>query len=147
MGGTITTRSGNVLAVYFIAGALWGIGLLYVWLVLPESFPKTKREELRLQRVRQREQQTRPGWRLPSPTGFLEPLKHLKPVRNPGTGRRNWRLVICAVHMFFAGLGGGYAVASLITIVTSLYHYTPAEVKPSTLQLPVIFMCFRRATH
>ncbi|KAJ7119582.1 MFS general substrate transporter [Mycena epipterygia] len=127
VGGTITTRSGNVLAVYFIAGALWAIGLLYVWLVLPESFPKAKREELRLQRVHQREQQIRPGWRLPSPTGFLEPLKHLKSARDPRTGRRNWRLVICAVHMFFAGLGGGYAVPSLITIVTSLYHYTPAE--------------------
>ncbi|KAJ7471907.1 MFS general substrate transporter [Mycena latifolia] len=127
-GGTITTRGGNVLAVYFVGGALWTVALLYVWLVLPESFPKSKREALRLERARQT-QETRTGrWRfIPRPTGVLEPLKHLKPVRDPRTGRRNWRLVICAVHMFFVGLGGGYAVASLITIVTSLFHYTPAE--------------------
>ncbi|KAJ6491559.1 MFS general substrate transporter [Mycena vulgaris] len=128
VGGTITTRSGNVLAVYFIGGALWVTALLYVWIILPESFSKSQREELRLERARQ-SQQTRSGlWRfLPRPTGFLEPLKHLKPARDPRTGRRNWRLVICAVHMFFAGLGAGYGIASILTIVTSLYHYTPAE--------------------
>ncbi|KAJ7912561.1 MFS general substrate transporter [Mycena leptocephala] len=110
VGGTITTRGGNLLAVYFVAGALWMAGLLYVWLVLPESFPKSKREALRLERARRQSEQTARRWRALS-----------------RTGRRNWRLILCAVHMFFAGLGSGYAVPSLVTIVTSLYQYTPAE--------------------
>ncbi|KAJ7038576.1 MFS general substrate transporter [Mycena alexandri] len=130
-GGTITTRTGNLLAVYFIAGALWIVGLLYVWLLLPESFPKAKREELRLQRQVQNERDAprRGALRrlLARPAAVLAPLKHLAPARDPGTGKRNWRLFLCAVHMFFAGLGGGYAVASLVTIVTSLYQYTPRE--------------------
>ncbi|KAJ6632590.1 MFS general substrate transporter [Mycena sp. CBHHK59/15] len=125
LGGTITTRGGNLLAVYYIAGAIWAAALLYVWLVLPESFPKGKREDLRLQREQDSSRNARSSvLRLPA---FLAPLKHLKPARDPRTGRRNWRLVICAVHIFFAGLGGGFAVASLLTIITSLYHYTPAE--------------------
>jgi ferric-dicitrate binding protein FerR (iron transport regulator) len=115
--------------VYFVAGALWMAGLLYVWLVLPESFPKSKREALRLERARQQSEQTARRWRaLSRPATVLEPLKHLTPARHPRTGRRNWRLILCAVHMFFAGLGSGYAVPSLVTIITSLYQYTPAEV-------------------
>ncbi|KAF7328926.1 MFS general substrate transporter [Mycena venus] len=127
VGGTITTRGGNALAVYFVAGALWTTGLLYVWLLLPESFPKTKRDALR--RERQNEQGTSGRWRsiLSRPAAVLAPLKHLAPARDPRTGRRNWRLFICAIHMFFAGLGGGYAVPSLVTIVTSLYLYKPEE--------------------
>ncbi|KAJ7675449.1 major facilitator superfamily domain-containing protein [Mycena rosella] len=128
VGGTITTRGGNLLAVYFTGGALWIVGLLYIWLILPESFPKSKREALRLERARQSERSRPSRLRfLPRLTGVFEPLKHLKPTRDPRTGRRNWRLVLCATHMFFAGLGGGYAIASLLTIVTSLYQYTPAE--------------------
>ncbi|KAJ6588992.1 MFS general substrate transporter [Mycena capillaripes] len=127
LGGTITTRGGNVLAVYYIAGALWIAALLYVWLLLPESFPKAKREELRLER--ESEQTASGRWQriLSSPAAVLAPLKHLAPAHDPRTGRRNWRLLICAVHMFFAGLGGGYALPSLVTIVTSLYQYTPEE--------------------
>lgn len=125
VGGTITTRGGNLLAVYMVAGTLWIIGLLYVWLVLPESFPKAKRDALR----RERQRQVTPGrWRvLSGPAAMLAPLKHLAPVRDPQTGRRNWRLLICAVHMLLVGLGGGYAVASIVTIVTSLYQYKPHE--------------------
>ncbi|KAJ7334830.1 major facilitator superfamily domain-containing protein [Mycena albidolilacea] len=125
VGGTITTRGGNLLAVYMVAGTLWIIGLLYVWLVLPESFPKAKRDALR----RERQRQVTPGrWRvLSGPAAVLAPLKHLAPVRDLQTGRRNWRLLICAVHMLLVGLGGGYAVASIVTIVTSLYQYKPHE--------------------
>lgn len=138
-GGTITTRTSNLLAVYFIAGALWIVGLLYVWLFLPESFPKAKRDELRLQRQVQSERvaPTRGVLHraLARPAAVLAPLKHLAPARNPATGKRNWRLFLCAVHMFFAGLGGGYAVASLVTIITSLYQYTPREVS-------IVFLIF-----
>ncbi|KAJ7117935.1 MFS general substrate transporter [Mycena crocata] len=128
-GGTITTRVGNNLVVYFVAGVLWLIALLYVWLVLPESFPEAKREELRIERAARQTNEAHLGrWRifchLP---GVLEPLRHLKPVRDPRTGRRNWRLLICAANMFLVGVGGGYAAAALVTIITSLYHYTPAE--------------------
>ncbi|KAJ7736730.1 hypothetical protein DFH07DRAFT_842624, partial [Mycena maculata] len=114
IGGTITTQSRNILVVHLIAGALWAVALLYIW-PLPESFPKSKREELRLKRVRQAEQTPR-RWRrvLGKITAFFERLGHCGPPRHPQTGRRNWRLVICVVHMFFAGLGSGYAIPSLI---------------------------------
>ncbi|KAF8147778.1 hypothetical protein K438DRAFT_1867303 [Mycena galopus ATCC 62051] len=82
------------------------------WAAL-ESFPKAKRDALRAERQRARAQATPGRWPVLS--------------RLAATGRRNWRLSICAVHMFFAGLGSGYAVASLVTIVTSLYQYKPAE--------------------
>ncbi|KAJ7772995.1 major facilitator superfamily domain-containing protein [Mycena maculata] len=118
MGGTITEQN-NILSVYFVAGALWVVALLYVSLLLPESLPKSKREEFLRGRARQPERTQF--------TGFLESLKHYRPSRNPQTGRRNWRLVICFVHMLFAGFGSGYALRSLITIITSLYQYTPAE--------------------
>ncbi|KAJ7280246.1 MFS general substrate transporter [Mycena rebaudengoi] len=128
IGGMITTRGGKALVVYYIACGLWTTAIFYVWVILAESFPKDKREELRLRRAREAEQAGRTGRRVLSLLiGFLEPLKHLKAERDPHTGRRNWRLVICAVHMFLAGLGAGYASASLITIVTQLYHYTPEE--------------------
>ncbi|KAJ6510526.1 MFS general substrate transporter [Mycena sanguinolenta] len=127
IGGTITTRGGNALTVYMIAATLWTIGLLYVWLVLPESFPKTKRDALRAER--KREQASLDGrWGVLSRvTAVLAPLKLLKPIRDPQTGRRNWRLLICGVHMFLVGLGAGYALPSLLTIITSLYQYKPEE--------------------
>ncbi|KAJ7485187.1 MFS general substrate transporter [Mycena galericulata] len=129
VGGTITTRSGNLLLVYFGAGALWTCALLYIWLLLPESFPKAKRDELRLKHLSESDQPRTGRWRrfITMLTSFLERLKHCRPARDPQTGRRNWRLVICTVHMFFAGLGSGYAIPSLVTIVTSIYHYTPEE--------------------
>ncbi|KAJ7641455.1 MFS general substrate transporter [Roridomyces roridus] len=125
VGGTITTRSGNVLVVYSIAGILWLSALLYVWLILPESFPKAKREQLRLERLRPQQAQTRLMRYMLRLKRFLARLE--RPPRDPNTGRRNWRLILCAVHMFFTGLGSGYALPALITIITSLYRYTPEE--------------------
>ncbi|KAK7028298.1 MFS general substrate transporter [Favolaschia claudopus] len=128
-GGTITTRGGNALVVYVVAGGLWAAGLLYVWLILPESFLKEKRDAL-LQRRDEPSgspSSSRSHGIVSRASALLAPLKLLAPVHDPLTGRRNWRLLICAVHMFFGGLGVGYAVPSLVTIVTSLYRYTPAE--------------------
>ncbi|KAF7361353.1 MFS general substrate transporter [Mycena sanguinolenta] len=113
IGGTITTRGGN--------------GSSTCGSFSPESFPKAKRDALRAER--QREQASRDGrWGILSRiAAVLAPLKLLKPAPDPQTGRQNWRLLICGVHMFLVGLGGGYAVASLVTIITSLYQYKPEE--------------------
>ncbi|KAJ7727905.1 hypothetical protein B0H16DRAFT_1734906 [Mycena metata] len=65
--------------------------LLYVWLFLPESFPKVKRDELRLQREVQNERVApRRGVlrrALARPAAILAPLKHLAPTRNSGNGQ------------------------------------------------------------
>ena len=129
IGGLIATRS-NITPVLYLAGAIVLVMLLYIALVLPESFPAEKREALRLQR---RTRQT--GGVLQSSTFFqkllvpFEPLKQLKPRRHHRTGKRNWRLVYCAMHIGIANIGDDYATIAVIVFLTTQHGYTPADVR------------------
>ncbi|KAJ7104122.1 MFS general substrate transporter [Mycena belliarum] len=149
LGGTITTRADNVQPVYFVAAAIWSSVLIYSWAFLPESFPKARREELR----REREDQARTAvlahpedakpWAVQHKLAvFFEPLQQLKPRHDPVTGRSNWRLVYCAVHIFFAEIGGAYAVSALVIHLTSHYDYTPQDTgyALTTLNLSNVFV-------
>lgn len=136
VGGMITTRMDNVVPVYGVAGAMLAAAWAYVYFILPESFPREKREELRRQRLAQAQEaasadtQQQKGQRVLAALAVpLEPLKQLRPSHNPVTRRRNWRLLYCAVHAFFAEVGGSYSVLSIITFLTTRYNYTPAEVR------------------
>lgn len=138
MGGLITTHTSRAVPVYCVAGVLWATAWLYVALFLSESFPKHKREELRLRVAReaQEEESRRTDsesmkvWRrvLGDVFVLLAPLKQLKPTWNVHTGKRNWRLVFCGIHIFFAELGANYSGAALVIYTTTRFNYTPADV-------------------
>ncbi|KAF7377866.1 MFS general substrate transporter [Mycena sanguinolenta] len=122
IGGAITTRSGQDLLVYFVAGSVWIAMFVYVNLVIPESFPKHKRDELQ----RALASTAQGSWRSVVKPIF-EPLYQLKPPRNPETGKRNWRLVICALHVLVVDIGGAYASTAFIVYFTAVHRYTPQE--------------------
>lgn len=58
---------------------------------------------------------------------IFEPLKMLVPTRKPG-GTRNWRLTWCAMHTFVFVTANAYTLSAWFVIVTSKYHFTPADV-------------------
>ncbi|KAH7922162.1 MFS general substrate transporter [Leucogyrophana mollusca] len=130
-GGVISTSANDTLIVYIITGALLATACLYIALVLPESFPEAKQDELRRQRALATVDAGTPGgtlYRLASYFSIVfEPLKLLKPTTNPHNGRRNWRLVYCAIHVFIATLGDGYLTVGMILYFTTQYNYTSAE--------------------
>ena len=103
---------------------------IYIALVLPESFPTSKRDELRSRR--EEETLTAPrSWVKKMQSSFaiiFEPLRQLKPTYNPSTGKQNWRLVYCAIHISIVSVADSYAVLALILFFTTQYHHTPAEV-------------------
>ncbi|KAJ7471186.1 MFS general substrate transporter [Mycena galericulata] len=100
-----------------LAGAIWVALFVYIYLIVPESFPKHKRDELRELTAAK----VLPGrsWLRRMLQPVLEPIAQLKPVRNAETGIRSWRLVLCAVHVFLADLGGGYGATALIVYLTA----------------------------
>jgi hypothetical protein len=116
--------------VYLVSLAILILSCLYIVIVLPESFPASKRGELRLQR----EEDMPPisqSWlqRVQSLLVIMvEPLQQLKPKYDPSTGRYNRRLLYCAIHIFIVTLADGYAVLSMILYFTTHYKYTPAQV-------------------
>ncbi|KAJ6461030.1 MFS general substrate transporter [Mycena sanguinolenta] len=125
IGGAITTRTGQDLLVYFVAASIWIAMFAYVNLAIPESFPKHKRDELR--RALASTARTSAGGLRSVIQPILEPLNQLKPIRNPETGKRNWRLVICATHVLIVDLGGAYASTAFIVYFTAVHRYTPQE--------------------
>ncbi|KAJ7771211.1 major facilitator superfamily domain-containing protein [Mycena olivaceomarginata] len=127
IGGTITTRSGQDLPVYCVAGAIWIVLFVYICLLVPESFPKHKRDELRRSLASTSEGLPVESWLRSVVRPILEPLSQIKPIRNPQTGMRNWRLVLCAIHVLLADLGGGYGATALIVYLTTVQRYTPQE--------------------
>ncbi|KAJ6629315.1 MFS general substrate transporter [Mycena sp. CBHHK59/15] len=128
-GGAITTRSNQDLPVYYTAGAIWIALWAYIWLFVPESFPKHKRQALRCQLAAEAETFQGSGRNhvLRKIGPIFEPLHQLKPSRDPETGARNWRLVYCAIHVFLVDLGGSYGTTALIVYLTAVQKYTPQE--------------------
>ncbi|KAF8813233.1 MFS general substrate transporter [Phlegmacium glaucopus] len=129
LGGSITTQSHSTLTVYLVSLAVVALACVYIVLVLPESFPISKRDELRCRR--EEETLTAPrSWAKEMQSSLaviLEPLWQLKPTYNPSTGELNWRLVYCAIHVFIVTVADGYAVLAMILFFTTRYQYTPAE--------------------
>ncbi|KZT23870.1 MFS general substrate transporter [Neolentinus lepideus HHB14362 ss-1] len=135
VGGAITTRFHNVLVVYYLSAAMFASIWVYVFLLIPESFSKEKRDELRRQRKAkaQEAEVSVAGSRLDKAKHYLirtvvpEPLKEFKPTRNPVTGKRNWRLFYCAVHIIFTQLADAYGAVSMVLFLTAKHNYEPSE--------------------
>lgn len=130
LGGSITTQSHNTLTVYLVSLVIIALACIYIALVLPESFPFSKRDELRSRREEENHNAPR-SWarRIQSSLAIIfEPLRQLKPTYNPSTSKQNWRLVYCAIHAFIVAVADGYAVLAMILFFTTQYQYTPAEV-------------------
>ncbi|KAF7368868.1 MFS general substrate transporter [Mycena venus] len=138
IGGTITTRSDQDLPVYYVACAIWIALYVYIYLLVPESFPKYKRDELRRARTLAAQELPPRSWLRSKVQPILEPLVHIKPTLNPETGARNWRMVLCAVHVFFVDLGEGYGPTALIVYLTAVQRYTPQEMGYSLTTLNLV---------
>ena len=127
-GGWITTQSHSTLPVYLVSSGIIALACIYITLVLPESFPISKRDELRTLR----EEDIAPrswGKKMQSSMAIItEPLRLLKPTYSPSTGKRNWRLVYCAIHVFVVTVADAYAVLAMILFFTTQHQYTPAKV-------------------
>ncbi|KAF9219153.1 MFS general substrate transporter [Gyrodon lividus] len=126
LGGFVTTKTHNPLIVYYLAAALFVTTFTYVAFVLPESFPKDKRDKLR----RLGQERSDDG----SPTSthgsflllVLEPLKSLIPS-HASKGTHNWRLFWCAVHILIVTTANSYAAGGWLVIVTTKYHFTSVQ--------------------
>ncbi|KAF8907010.1 major facilitator superfamily domain-containing protein [Gymnopilus junonius] len=129
LGGTITTQSHSTLTVYFVSSIILILSCIYIALILPESFPAFKRAELRRQREEEAPRIAQ-SWleKVKSSMAMItEPLQLLKPAYDPATGRFNWRLLYCAIHVFIVTLADGYAVLAMILYFTAHYKYSPAQ--------------------
>ncbi|KAJ7793265.1 pyridoxal phosphate-dependent transferase [Mycena olivaceomarginata] len=52
----------------------------------------------------------------------------IEPIRNSQTGMRNWRLVLCAIHVSLAEFGGGNgATALIVCLTTAMIHASRGE--------------------
>ncbi|KIJ14989.1 hypothetical protein PAXINDRAFT_155853 [Paxillus involutus ATCC 200175] len=102
----------------------------YVAFVLPEAFPRRKRDELRRLEREQRDNGSATTTRGSGSTSVflvvLEPLKSLVP-RRKSDGTRNWRLLWCAVHTLVVTTANIYVVPAWFVIVTTKYHFTPEQ--------------------
>ncbi|KDR78060.1 hypothetical protein GALMADRAFT_266598 [Galerina marginata CBS 339.88] len=128
LGGSITARTHDTITVYITSLSILGSLLLYTVVAVPESFPSAKREKLRRERVARAPSSQSWIQTLKLSTAVVsEPLQLLKPDYNPLTGRQNWRLVYCAVHIFIVTVADGYAVIAMALYCTTRYNYTPAE--------------------
>ncbi|KAH7909286.1 hypothetical protein BJ138DRAFT_249333 [Hygrophoropsis aurantiaca] len=141
VGGLITTQSNQTTLVYLVASAMLTLSCIYVVLVLPESFPEEKREELRRKRLARAEAELALGssqrssvlwYALTVLTLLFEPLKQLAPKRK-WNGKYNWRLLYCAAHVLVAQIGSCYAPMVIIVYYTTKYSYNPAQVRGNRL--------------
>ncbi|KIK58154.1 hypothetical protein GYMLUDRAFT_246195 [Collybiopsis luxurians FD-317 M1] len=130
LGGVITTKTHNVLPVFRSAAILNALNLLFTCFFLPESFPKEKRDELR-RRASEETQYHRKGSirQLVSKLGAaFAPMKMLKPVYNEQTGRRNWRLVWCALYILLVEIGGNYTPTAAVIYLTARFNYKADDI-------------------
>ncbi|KAG1728589.1 MFS general substrate transporter [Suillus paluster] len=131
IGGLITTKTNDPLIVYYISISILGVIFVYVSAFLPESFPEEKRNELRRRRLAQQNieesgRQNSSNRLISTMAVAFEPLKQLVPTRN-ADGRRNWRVVYCAIHIIIAKVAEPYAMVALLLLYTTKYSYDPAQ--------------------
>jgi hypothetical protein len=108
---------------------------LFILFVVPESFSKEKRVQLQKKREEERAERAGNPQRLSFVTRTLsklgtafEPFRQLKPTTNPRTGKRNYRLILCAVHGFLTELATSAAVTNMIVYAAAVYDYKPSTV-------------------
>ena len=127
LGGSITTKTGNPLIVFYIAVAIMTSTFIYVVFVLPETFPEDKRKPVSCMRSES------PVDKIPKATGLssiflvFEPLKMLIPTRSLGKNH-NWRLTWCAAHSFVFVTAHPHSSSAWFVLITSKFHLTPADV-------------------
>ncbi|KAG2106743.1 MFS general substrate transporter [Suillus discolor] len=145
IGGLVTTKTNNPLIVYYICIFVLGAIFVYVLAFLPESLPKEKRDELRRQRLAQQNVEASAhrslSSRLISTVAIaFEPLKQLVPARKED-GRRNWRVVYCAIHILIAMVAVSYTPVALTLLYTTKYKYDSAQtgMMLTTLSLSGVF--------
>jgi hypothetical protein len=145
IGGLVTTQTDDPLIVYYISIFVLGAIFVYVLAFLPESFPEEKRDELRRRRLAQQNVETSArrnlSSRLISTIAIaFEPLKQLIPARK-ADGRKNWRVVYCAIHITIAMLASSYVPASLLLLYTTKYSYNAAQtgIVLTVLSLSAVF--------
>ncbi|KAG1782366.1 MFS general substrate transporter [Suillus placidus] len=131
IGGLVTTKTDDPLIVYYISISVLGAIFVYVLAFLPESFPEEKRDELRRERLAQQNVEANTRRKLSSRlistiVIAFEPLKQLVPARK-ADGRKNWRVVYCAIHVIIAMLADSYSPAALLLLYTTKYSYNPAQ--------------------
>ncbi|KDR78026.1 hypothetical protein GALMADRAFT_138183 [Galerina marginata CBS 339.88] len=128
LGGLITARADDTTSVFIISLGIFVLLLSYTAVALPESFSASKREELRRERAAAAHSSKSWIQKLKSSTAIVsEPLQTLKPDYNPLTGRLNWRLVYCAIHIFIVTVADGYASTAMMLYFNIHYKYTPAQ--------------------
>ncbi|KAH7909285.1 MFS general substrate transporter [Hygrophoropsis aurantiaca] len=136
VGGLITTLSNRSILVYLVAIAMLTLSCIYIVLVLPESFPEEKREELRRIRLAQAEAELALGssqrssalwYALTALNLPFEPLKQLTPKRK-WNGKYNLRLLYCAAHVLVTQIGSRYAPMGITIYYTAKYSYNPAQI-------------------
>ncbi|KAF8553673.1 MFS general substrate transporter [Imleria badia] len=125
LGGSITTKTGNPVIVFYMATAIYATTLIYVVYFLPESFSEKKRSALSHMRSKASIDGLSATTCL-APLHIFEPLKMLIPTRRMD-GTRNWRLTWCAAHTFLFGVANSYALSAWLVLATSKYHFTPAD--------------------
>ncbi|KAG1865147.1 MFS general substrate transporter [Suillus tomentosus] len=145
IGGLVTTKTNNPLIVYYISISVLGAIFVYVLAFLPESLPKEKRDELRRQRLAQQNVEASGRRNLSSRLISMvaiafEPLKQLVPARKED-GRRNLRVVYCAIHIIIATLADSYSAVALTLLYTTKYKYDSAQtgIMLTTLSLSGVF--------
>ena len=131
LGGSITTKTGDPLIVFYIASAIFIVTFIYVVFALPETFPEEKR--IALSRMRQNIPKSN---LLKGLSPILCPLKLLVPTRTSG-GTRNWRFTSCASHNLVFTTAHGYIWAAWFVLASSKNYLTPADVRASVSDTPV----------
>ena len=109
-----------------MAAAIYVATFIYVVSVLPESFPKEKRDALS-NMYSEPSTDGPPAATRSASLLIFEPLKVLIPTRRLD-GTLNWRLAWCATHTFVYITAGAYTSAGWLVLATSKYHLTPADV-------------------
>ncbi|KIJ48459.1 hypothetical protein M422DRAFT_247796 [Sphaerobolus stellatus SS14] len=118
----------DVSLVLSTSAGCMAIAFVYVLFLIPESFPKSKRDLIK----RQREEEL--SLRCQNPLMKLlsnllipfESLRLLKPIHNASTGRKSYRLVWCGLHAFIVGFGE--VSADFIVIFYLFTKFSLAEV-------------------
>jgi len=129
----------NTTTVYIVAISCILFVFTYTLFVVPETSSLASRQHLQEEGSRDFGAQRQPsdsanirGWinRLKvSSSVIFEPFEVLRPMHNARTGKRNWRLVYCAIHIFIVYLAEGYAIVAAVLYFSTQYGYTPAEVR------------------
>ncbi|KAF9562858.1 hypothetical protein CPC08DRAFT_816884 [Agrocybe pediades] len=144
IGGSITAHAHNTTTVYMVAILSLAVTFSYTLIVIPETFPLESRQQLLAGKRRSSSTQGDTEdptesvtatalpknlfGRLKSSLSIaLEPFRILSPTYNMLTGKRNWRLVYCAAHIFVVSLAEGYAMVAAILYFSTQYMYTPAQ--------------------